>query len=277
VKKLQSISLPSIWRVILVSGFVLAPLTVVAQGYTEPSGVPPTGSNIEFLNASSQEQRLQGSLVLGERNGSRLPDCTDTNTSQCARLCLNSDPAKGFNDTTNCINNWSDLALRAGGPFLRLLPESSAIDPSIFDNGYVALQANVAKNQLNTLTAEATDASNGTSTAIRAESYSSSSWAGQFFGTLSIQHPAGTAQLCLNGACISDWSQAVPKPADTLLLQSTRYLTAQSGHVGLSGPFQANSLIVGDPTASTPAAYTCGDGLCSIQNETVTNCPADCQ
>ena len=264
------------------------PAFTLAQSYVEPEGPPPqsvpnrtAGADpaIQFLNGSTAEQRKLGSFIIGERDlntaslpASRIPKCTDTDLSGCSKLCLNGNPANGANDP-NCIRDWSEITYFVGGPFLRLLSSAQATQ---VDPGFVSLRSFSFNQQLISLISEANTAVNG-SEGIRAESTSTSHYAGQFAGRVGIGRSVGTAPLCLHGSCITDWGNAVPAPADSISLQGTGVYSQQVGHLSLSGLIMANSVVVGYPSASTPTNVSCGDGICSTENsESVGNCPVDC-
>ncbi len=282
---------------------MIVPLIVIAQSYVEPVGPPPNSAPIgrpalEFLNGSTATQRKVGAFLVGQsNNAAKLPNCTyDTGsrtwtaTSGCASLCLNADVNTWITttDPNSCIRNWQDLRSLIGGPFLRLLPDSTAgnidgtdgacggalPDP---DCGVVSFVSDPTKNQLISLMAEAYPSGNGAS-GLRAMSSSTSHYAGWFQGNVKIVSPTGNVELCLNGVCIDSWSDAQPGlPADAVKLQTTNFLTPQTGTVGLNGPLFVNSLVLGTPAIATPVSQTCGDGICSRENnETNINCPLDC-
>lgn len=273
-------------------GLGILPLLVVAQTYVEPAGPPPQSTPLgrpalEFLNGTTEPQRKIGSLVIGESNGSALPNCTSTDRSGCARLCLGSDPTKSINDPL-CISDWSELIAYVGGPFLHLQdladlgttpPNDSGQIGTNADDGFSAVEADLAYNQLISFMVEANGAVSN-SGAIRAEATSDSHYAGQFDGYLGIQKSIGSAELCLNGSCIISWADAIAPPPDALRHQTQRNFSRQSGTVGLAGSAYVGSLVVGAVESFQPnfsnSAYTCGDGLCSVENESISNCSADC-
>ncbi len=265
---------------VLLAGALIFPLVAGAQAYVEPNGPPPDGvptggSTLEFLNGSTTAQTKAGSLILGERGG-QLAHCTTSENGNCARLCLNADANLWTTDPTNCISSWSDIASQASGNYLHLYNSSQQAGATA-DSGFITFQAdgNSPKFQFISLLAQANSIDN--STGIQAASSTSSYYAGQLAGKTVILPESGQTSICLNDDCKQSWAEVVGGvPNDVLELQSGQVYTPQDGNIGINGPIIVGSLVAGHPAASTPASYTCGDGICSPENNEQTQCPSDC-
>ncbi len=266
----------------------LAFFPLATRAFTEPRStptkyVPFSGVNEipSFLNASAIGQIKTGTLSVGDRSG-RIPNCSGGISTGCSRLCLNADPVNGTVDA-NCITNWSDLSGSISGSYLSLLPDNSAT----VNRGYSRIKADVTAGQLISLITEPNRTSGGT--ALRANGFSDSNYAGLFAGTVFIGNAANNAQLCLNdastdgnppGTCITRWSNVI-NPASTALIY-LQDMTARSSHTpeqgsaATVGPFMVPSLVLGITTSSIPTPLSCGDSICQIANETHASCAVDC-
>lgn len=275
--------------------FVIA-LPALAQTYVLPSSVLPSANTTPVappLNSSASIQRKLGSLLIGPANGT-------------AKICLNANSAA---DSARCVDEWSDVAIATGGPFLRYDDDNTKSGGAQAGNyqtqpGFVRIRAYCpdpscqagGRQYYSFLTAAATGLTSGGTPMIGAtglyatDGGSALNSAAYFSGRL---HIFGTilndnsitlnGELCLNGVarpdCIKAWTDLATGGGTFLELQTpangVQAPTPNTGSVSLSGTGLFGSIVV-QPSSVTPAiSKSCGDGMCSnAENEST--CAIDC-
>lgn len=282
-------------------------LPVTAQTFFEPTAAPPSGQSAVPLNASSRTQVKTGPLLIGERNGSFLLNCTSSNSAGCSKLCLNAatgDPGTVAASDSQCISAWADLTGAIGGPYLK---NSTALTGSPGDitaisryerqSGFINLQGN-GGGANNTVYAVTGDPPN-LPAVYATDGGDLINYAGYFAGDVRIADfvqggvVRAAGKLCLNGTgglttippyrvgCITSWSEVISPPTNYVKLQTANPPTPQIGAaaLGQSGGFGA--VVVGVPPSGVSLSTTCGDGFCSNGFEDNTSgspkyCPLDC-
>lgn len=258
---------------LLLIGLFVVPQLVVA--WSESSTSPLTGTPPTFLNGSSAAQRKDGSLLLGA-------------STRSSKLCLNANPDLSIQSAANtlCIDSWLDVAT-AAGPFVRRQENttpSNQADPSTYgtaDAGFAAVAGLASRNQfLSTVVKANTASTAGTKYAVYAtDAGSNGRSAAQLSGKTVIRNAANSAQLCLNGQCITRWSDVGLYAATAVIrLQTGTYLEPDAGTASLSGVlWLQRGLTAGRPLSTTSTTWSGTDGHCTAENgETTVTSPVDC-
>ncbi len=262
---------------VVLGGWLLIVGTTQAAGIS-PSAPPPAGQVAVPLNTSGTAQKKTGSLVIGS-------------TLSPSKLCLNAESAT---DEVHCISSWS-----ASSTYVRLqsgnVTEINSSTPT--DPGYVRIQG--ASSSVPTVSLNMGVGSGATGkTALYAYGNAVDDDAGLFQGRVAIENnAAGLGRFCLNGTdaksvnsaavaagwyCITAWTDLpVPTISQPLTLQPSGTGNGlDSGNIQISGTYASGTITVGDPSELTKA-FTCGDGICSSnENNTVSDpnyCQIDCE
>lgn len=281
------------YKTVLVTACLVLPSVAMAQ-LVNPTAPPPAGQTAQPLTSSSATQQKTGTLVIGAL-GAAGTNCSPTDTSGCAALCLN---ATGPTDSSGaCIKSWSDIANAVGNSYLQL---TSAAFPSTSlpasQTGVVSMKG--TDGQARPYTINLTADTVGGSTGLYADGRRIDQYAGYFIGKVSIAADLnGTrGRICLNSKdnygvvptedakgyyCITTWSDIRGAPiTDKLTLAAAANPATETGNVVLSRAYGAGSVVIGDPV-NLSVALKCGDGMCSAGttpalSENATNCPIDC-
>lgn len=274
----------SITGLLLLVGVFLAP-ELSQAAFSEPGTTPLNGTPPTFLNGSTVTQRKLGSLLIGPNNGT-------------AQLCLNADPSLSIHQPVvpaTCIDSWSDIVVP--GSYVRRQQYITPSDPQKVDD-YIPSDRGFATVVART---SATCGSNGTtacnqglSTVVKVNTASTAPVkyavyatdggstarsAVQLSGKTLITNGSSTAELCLNGQCITRWSEAFSfGNLGAIRLQNMPTLRPDVGHASVGGVIQfTRSLTIGRPTGSTLTAWTSDDGQCTDENgETDSSGSDDC-
>lgn len=263
-----------------------------------------------FLNSSLSDQQKTGSLLIGPMpripvtasnpvcDTTALPTDVDyaARTANCARLCLNPVNKDAFGDysdkpiTTdpvNCITSWKSVVRLVSIASGYVQAQGALVQPAQTDIGHVSLTSKGDSGQLMTLIATA---SGSAPAAVDAEGVTSANYAALFGGTMVIAKKSSTelGTLCLNGSCISNWSDIVKLQDASIVrlqdLRASQVINADTGRTATSGMLVSDFLVAGSANASVPTVIvgptsvprSCGDHICTISNENNANCPVDC-
>ncbi len=250
----------------------------------------------EVLNGTSATQLKYGTLQIGPIDSSTcdLSSSPGAIVTGCAKICLNpsgNGTVTMTTDPTNCVYSWAQLKalnqshMPASGTYL------SNNKSTLTDNGFIAVRSSGstiptpssdAMSYYGLMMTFMTEAPNASWPALQSSAITSTDYAAQFAGTLAI-----SSGLCLNDVtggsgqyCIQRWSDIAAQQNPNIVrlqnLNTAQDHPADNGSVGTDGVLVAQALVGGVPPADAQIGMTCGDGICSIATETVTNCPADC-
>ncbi len=266
----------------------------VGQTFIEPSAPAPGGRSASWITTTDKTEWKVGSLQVG----------TVTIRS---KICLN---ATDQDDPNRCIDDWSDVVDKLGGPFVPLRKSGLApaaeqyqreyfTTPTATPTGAVAIQASGTDQAISLLA----DANTGLSITAGAALFASdggqdTNLAAQFDGRVSIGPTElygilTPGQLCLNSptavpyvsgaatGCITTWSEITSTITNYVRLQPTNPPTADAGSARVTGVGNFGAVILGHPPAGQPNQTFCGDGYCATHlNENVSGngnyCPVDC-
>jgi hypothetical protein len=282
---------------------LLSSANVAVAVYSEPIESPTCTPGTcmygipEVLNGSNANQQKSGALLLGPLDSAT---CTTLDRSGCAQLCLNptkqtTADAPEISDAANCVTSWGTLinsiavtsgfvhAVKAGAPLPADIGQGSL-------QGSLGTDANGVSLSTGQLISFIATANGSAASAVFANGLTSSNYAAIFGGTLAIApQTVGTVsipgQLCLGGTasadCITSFSSIATNVDPNIVrlqdLKISQSISYDDGRTATSGMLTANSLVAGAPTGTTNPTASCGDGICTLVNESHLLCPVDCQ
>ncbi|MFA6943829.1 MAG: hypothetical protein WC266_02975 [Patescibacteria group bacterium] len=277
---------------------------VHAQAFTEPTDLPPGGSEVAPpLNTSSTTQTKQGNLRLDGPNPVRLEIGNSSETGNS--ICLN-----GVCKTDLFFENYillQDGPTSAGstqGGFTKVSAKSGqqyaiyaeGSEPTTdWTAGLFGTVASAGSGPYKRYGVVGQSTSND-ELAVGVYGYSEfdAAYAGYFDGRVRVAgdllispyvDDAGATQqskICLNdpgneSQCVTEWPFSLS--GQFVRLQKVGTPTLDDGSLNISGSGTFSSIVLGTAPANTPFDITCGDGVCqptSLPAETVSSCPIDC-
>ena len=271
--------------IILVIGGLLASLApLFASSYIEPEATPPNGPIEQPINSGGGVQRKVsdfGIRLIRIKIGQMWSSVPQT-------FCLNApvDPDQGSLWAGThlpgdpyleyCVQSWDEAATRIGGPFVNLFKNDITVDPTNpnsyqSNSGFALVQAHGDNGTQRYSTLLGTSNRPGATALYAYDGGSTARDALWTSGNFVIQPAGGNdSHLCLNGRCITDWSELGSIPTYWQLNPAS----PQSGGVSLSQTGLFGGAITGNQPSNIQ--ITCGDQLCNLATETAVSCPADC-